>query len=62
MIAFVLLALLVFTIPWEKSVVIPGVGTLTKVIGVAAAVAGYFYWDALSARGGAGFQAVELGS
>ena len=27
MIAFVLLAVLVFTIPWEKSVVLPGVGT-----------------------------------
>ncbi|HYO83499.1 MAG TPA: O-antigen ligase family protein [Bryobacteraceae bacterium] len=39
MIAFALLLLLVFTMPWEKSVVLPGLGTLTRVLGVAAAVA-----------------------
>lgn len=39
MIALVLLFLLVFTIPWEKSVVIPGIGTLTKLIGLLAAIA-----------------------
>jgi O-antigen ligase len=44
MIAFALLALLVFTIPWEKSVVIPGVGTLTRVIGFAAAAAALPRW------------------
>ena len=38
-IAFVLLWLLVFAIPWEKSVVIPGVGTLTRLIGIAALLA-----------------------
>ena len=53
MTAFVLLALLVFTIPWEKSLVIPGVGTLTKLIGVAALAAAIPRWrtfrpDALS--------------
>ena len=37
---FVLVALLVFSIPWEKSVVVPGVGTLTRLIGVAALLSG----------------------
>jgi O-antigen ligase len=36
MIAFLLLCAFVFTIPWEKSVLIPGVGTLTKLIGALA--------------------------
>lgn len=36
MIAFALLCLFVFTIPWEKSVLIPGVGTLTKAVGLLA--------------------------
>lgn len=44
MIAFVLLVLLVFTIPWEKSVILPGIGTLTKVVGVAAAVTALPKW------------------
>ena len=39
---FLLLTLLVFSMPWEKSVVIPGVGTLTRVIGVAAVLSGLF--------------------
>lgn len=42
--AFLLLALLVFTIPWEKSIVVPGVGTLTKLIGAGAFVASLPRW------------------
>lgn len=38
---FILLTLLVFSIPWEKSVLIPGIGTLTKLIGVAALLSGF---------------------
>ena len=37
---FVLLTLLVFSLPWEKSVVLPGLGTLTRLIGIAAVVSG----------------------
>lgn len=33
-----LLWLLVFTIPWEKSLMVPGVGTITRLIGLLAAV------------------------
>ncbi|MBC8167513.1 MAG: O-antigen ligase family protein [Bryobacteraceae bacterium] len=39
-IAFWLLAAFVFTIPFEKSIALPGVGTLTKILGGAALVAG----------------------
>jgi O-antigen ligase len=37
---FILVTLLVFSIPWEKSVVVPGLGTLTKLIGIAALLSG----------------------
>lgn len=39
-IAFIVLAVLVFTIPWEKSVTIAGIGTLSKAIGALALLAG----------------------
>jgi len=39
--AWVLLWVLVFSIPWEKSVWVPGIGTLTHVIGICAFAAGF---------------------
>jgi O-antigen ligase len=40
MIAFALLCVFVFTIPWEKSITLPGVGTLARLAGVLAFAAG----------------------
>lgn len=40
--AFAALWLLVFTIPWENAVTLPGLGTLNRAIGVAAVVSGLF--------------------
>ena len=40
--AFGLLWLLVFTIPWENAIVLPGTGTVTRVLGAAALGAGIF--------------------
>ena len=45
---FVLLTLLVFSLPWEKSVVLPGLGTLTRLIGIAAVLSGA--WDVARKR------------
>ncbi|MDZ4802824.1 MAG: O-antigen ligase family protein [Bryobacteraceae bacterium] len=39
-VAFALLALLVFSIPWEKSLVAPGIGTVSRVLGSIALVGG----------------------
>jgi O-antigen ligase len=50
-IAFILLILLVFTIPWEKSVIVPGVGTLTRLLGVAAVVAALPKWRSFRPNG-----------
>jgi O-antigen ligase len=38
--AFLLLAALIFTIPWEKTVLLPGIGTLTRAVGMLAFLAG----------------------
>lgn len=38
--AWPLLFLLVFTIPWEKSLMVPGVGTITRLVGLLAALSG----------------------
>jgi len=42
-VAFVLLALFVFTIPFEKSVLIPGVGTIARLLGILALCAGGYH-------------------
>jgi O-antigen ligase len=39
-VAFAALWLLVFTVPWEKSVVLPGIGTVARLVGVCAFVLG----------------------
>jgi O-antigen ligase len=39
-VAFVALWILVFTVPWEKSVVLPGVGTVARLVGVCALALG----------------------
>jgi O-antigen ligase len=39
-VAFVALWLLVFTVPWEKSVVLPGVGTVARLVGFCALALG----------------------
>jgi len=38
--AWILLAVFVFTIPWEKSVWIPGIGTMTRLVGLCALASG----------------------
>jgi hypothetical protein len=40
-IAWALLCAFVFTIPWEKSVYVPGVGTFARLLGILAFVAGF---------------------
>ena len=39
-IAWALLCLFVFTIPWEKSVLVPEIGTITRFLGIIAFAAG----------------------
>ncbi len=39
-IAWALVCVFVFSIPWEKSVLIPGVGTLSHLLGILAFIAG----------------------
>ena len=41
-VAFALLWLLVFTIPWENAIVLPGTGTVSRVLGAVALGAGVF--------------------
>ena len=38
--AWVLVVVFVFTIPWEKSVLIPGIGTIARLVGLLALACG----------------------
>ncbi len=39
-VAWPLLCVFVFTIPWEKSIFVPGIGTITRMVGLALVIAG----------------------